>query len=220
MHKTIQNLTDIQKQIQLKVIELNYSDYIPKIIAVSKTFKIDHIMPIIDHGHIHFGENKIQEAVEKWTEIKHNNNQIKLHMVGKLQTNKVKFAVKLFDFIHSVDSIKLATKIADEQKKLNKNIKIFIQINIGNEAQKSGINNNEVVEFYKSCNKLELDVVGTMCLPPDDDQSDNYFSKMQSINESLNLKEISMGMSNNYLNAIKFKSTFVRIGTKIFSERF
>ena len=220
MHKTIQNLTDIQKQIQLKVIELNYSDYNPKIIAVSKSFKIDHIMPIIDHGHIHFGENKIQEAVEKWTEIKHNNNQIKLHMIGKLQTNKVKLAVKLFDYIHSVDNIKLATKISDEQKKLNKNIKIFIQINMGNEAQKSGINNNDVVEFYKSCNKLELDVVGTMCLPPDDDQSDNYFSKMQSINESLNLKEISMGMSNDYLKAIKFKSTFVRIGTKIFGQRF
>ena len=220
MHKTIQNLTDIQKQIQLKVIELNYSDYNPKIIAVSKTFKIDHIMPIIDHGHIHFGENQIQEAVEKWTEVKHNYNQIKLHMIGKLQTNKVKFAVKLFDYIHSVDNIKLATKISDEQKKLNKNIKIFIQINIGNEAQKSGINSNEVFEFYKSCNKLELDVVGTMCLPPDDDQSDNYFSKMQSINESLNLKEISMGMSNDYLNAIKFKSTFVRIGTKIFGQRF
>jgi hypothetical protein len=220
MHKTIQNLTDIQKQIQLKVIELNYSDYNPKIIAVSKTFKIDHIMPIIDHGHIHFGENKIQEAVEKWGDIKHNNNQIKLHMIGKLQTNKVKLAVKLFDFIHSVDNIKLATKISDEQKKLNKNIKIFIQINIGNEVQKSGINNNDVVEFYKSCNKLELDVVGTMCLPPDDDQSDNYFSKMQSINESLNLKEISMGMSNDYLKAIKFKSTFLRIGTMIFGQRF
>ena len=219
MHKTIQNLTDIQKQIQLKVIELNYSDYNPKIIAVSKTFKIDHIMPIIDHGHIHFGENKIQEAVEKWTDIKNNNNQIKLHMIGKLQTNKVKFAVKLFDYIHSVDNIKLATKISVEQKKLNKNIKIFIQINIGDEEQKSGINSNEVVEFYKSCNKLKLDVVGTMCLPPDDDQSGNYFLKMQSINESLNLKEISMGMSNDYLNAIKFKSTFVRIGTKIFGER-
>jgi hypothetical protein len=141
-------------------------------------------------------------------------------MIGKLQTNKVKLAVKLFDYIHSVDNIKLATKISDEQKKSNKNIKIFIQINIGNEAQKSGINNNEVVEFYKSCNKLELDVVGTMCLPPDDDQSDNYFSKMQSINESLNLKEISMGMSNDYLKAIKFKSTFLRIGTMIFGQRF
>ena len=176
-------------------------------------------MPIIDHGHIHFGENKVQEAVEKWSEIKHN-NKIKLHMIGKLQTNKVRLAVKLFDYIHSVDNIKLATKISDEQKKLNKNIKIFIQINIGDEEQKSGINSNEVVEFYKSCNKLELDVVGTMCLPPDDDQSDNYFSKMQSINESLNLKEISMGMSNDYLNAIKFKSTFVRIGTKIFGQRF
>ena len=219
MHKTIQNLSDIQKQIQLKVIELNYSDYNPKIIAVSKTFKIDHIMPIIDHGHIHFGENKIQEAVEKWTEIKHNYNQIKLHMIGKLQTNKVKFAVKLFDYIHSVDNIKLAKKISDEQKKLNKNIKIFIQINIGNESQKSGINISEVETFYKSCNELNLDVVGTMCLPPDDDKSDNYFSKMQNINENLDLKEISMGMSNDYLSAIKFKSTFLRIGTKIFGKR-
>ena len=181
MHKTIQNLIDIQKNIQSKVSELNYSDYYPKIIAVSKTFKIDHLMPIIQHGHIHFGENKVQEAIEKWTDIKNKNEQIKLHMVGKLQTNKVKFAVKLFDYIHSVDNIKLAKKISEEQKKLNKEIKVFIQINIGNEPQKSGIEISKANEFFESCKKLQLDVIGIMCLPPDDNNSDTYFSKMLNI---------------------------------------
>ncbi len=168
MHKTVQNLIDIQKKIESKVNELNYSDYYPKIIAVSKTFKIDHLMPIIEHGHIHFGENKVQEAIEKWTDIKNKNEQIKLHMVGKLQTNKVKFVVKLFDYIHSVDNIKLAKKISEEQKKLNKQIKVFIQINIGKEHQKSGIEINKVEEFFESCKELQLNVIGTMCLPPDD----------------------------------------------------
>jgi len=219
MHKTVQNLIDIQKKIESKVNELNYSDYYPKIIAVSKTFKIDHLMPIIEHGHIHFGENKVQEAIEKWTDIKNKNEQIKLHMVGKLQTNKVKFVVKLFDYIHSVDNIKLAKKISEEQKKLNKQIKVFIQINIGNEPQKSGVEINKANEFFESCKKLQLDVIGTMCLPPDDNNSETYFSKMLNINDELKLKEISMGMSNDYLNAIKFKSTFVRIGTSIFGER-
>ncbi len=219
MHKTVQNLIDIQKKIESKVNELNYSDYYPKIIAVSKTFKIDHLMPIIEHGHIHFGENKVQEAIEKWTDIKNKNEQIKLHMVGKLQTNKVKFVVKLFDYIHSVDNIKLAKKISEEQKKLNKQIKVFIQINIGNEPQKSGVEINKANEFFESCKKLQLDVIGTMCLPPDDNNSETYFSKMLNINDELKLKEISMGMSNDYLNAIKFKSTFVRIGTNIFGER-
>ena len=219
MHKTVQNLIDIQKKIESKVNELNYSDYYPKIIAVSKTFKIDHLMPIIEHGHIHFGENKVQEAIEKWTDIKNKNEQIKLHMVGKLQTNKVKFVVKLFDYIHSVDNIKLAKKISEEQKKLNKQIKVFIQINIGNEHQKSGIEINKANEFFESCKELQLDVIGTMCLPPDDNNSETYFSKMLNINDELKLKEISMGMSNDYLNAIKFKSTFVRIGTNIFGER-
>ena len=220
MHKTVQNLIDIQKKIESKVNELNYSDYYPKIIAVSKTFKIDHLMPIIEHGHIHFGENKVQEAIEKWTDIKNKNEKIKLHMVGKLQTNKVKFVVKLFDYIHSVDNIKLAKKISEEQKKLNKQIKVFIQINIGNEPQKSGVEINKANEFFESCKKLQLDVIGTMCLPPDDNNSETYFSKMLNINDELKLKEISMGMSNDYLNAIKFKSTFLRIGTKIFGERF
>ena len=219
MHKTIQNLIDIQKKIELKINELNYNDYYPKIIAVSKTFKIDHLIPIIQHGNIHFGENKVQESIEKWTDIKIKNEQIKLHMVGKLQTNKVKFAVKLFDYIHSVDNIKLAKKISEEQKKINKNIKVFIQINIGDEPQKSGIEINKASEFLESCKKLELDVIGTMCLPPDNSPADIYFSKMLNINDQLKLKEISMGMSSDYLQAIKFKSTFVRIGTKIFGER-
>ena len=219
MHKTIRNLIDIQKNIHSRVSELNYSDYYPKIIAVSKTFKIDHLIPIIQHGNIHFGENKVQESIEKWTDIKIKNEQIKLHMVGKLQTNKVKFAVKQFDYIHSVDNIKLAKKISEEQKKINKNIKVFIQINIGDEPQKSGIEINKVSEFLESCKKLELDVIGTMCLPPDNSPADIYFSKMLNINDQLKLKEISMGMSSDYLQAIKFKSTFVRIGTKIFGER-
>ena len=202
MHKTIQNLIDIQKKIQSKVSELNYSDYYPKIIAVSKTFKIDHLMPIIQHGHIHFGENKVQEAIEKWTDIKNKN------------------AVILFDYIHSLDNIKLSKKISEEQKKLNKEIKVFIQINIGDEPQKSGIEISKANEFFESCKRLQLDVIGCMCLPPDDNNSDTYFSKMLNINDELKLKEISMGMSNDYLNAIKYKSTFVRIGTKIFGERY
>jgi|TARA_Y100001970_G_scaffold85065_1_gene107283 pyridoxal phosphate enzyme (YggS family) len=219
MHKTVQNLIDIQNKIHLKLKELNFINYSPNIIAVSKTFGIEHLMPIIEHGHIHFGENKVQESVEKWTNIKLKKNHIKLHMIGKLQTNKVKFAVKLFDYIHSVDNLKLAKKISEEQKKVNKKVKIFIQINIGNEDQKSGININDAYEFSLSCVKLGLDIVGTMCLPPDDGHSDKYFSIMQKINNDLGLKEMSMGMSNDYLNAIEFKSSFLRIGTKIFGER-
>ena len=218
MHNTVQNLIEIENKIKLNLRDSNIVN-LPKIIAVSKTFKIDKILPLIDYGHIDFGENKIQEAVDKWTEIKSKNTNIKLHMIGKLQTNKVKFAVKLFDYIHSVDNIKLAKKISEEQKKINKNIKVFIQINIGDEPQKSGIEINKASEFLESCKKLELDVIGTMCLPPDNSPADIYFSKMLNINDQLKLKEISMGMSSDYLQAIKFKSTFVRIGTKIFGER-
>ena len=180
---------------------------------------MDYIKPLIDSGHNHFGENKVQEAVEKWTDIKNKNNQINLHMVGKLQTNKVKFALKIFDYIHSVDSIKLAKKISDEQKKYERKPKIFIQINIGKEFQKSGIEKNDLKEFYKSCMDLELNIIGTMCLPPDDDNSDVYFSEMQKLNKDLNLLDISMGMSNDYLNAIKYNSTYLRIGSAILGER-
>ena len=216
MHKIVQNLINIQKEIKSNI---SISNYYPKIVAVSKTFSADYIKPLIDSGHVHFGENKVQEAVEKWTDIKSKNNQINLHMVGKLQTNKVKFALKIFDFIHSVDSIKLAKKISVEQKKYEKKPKIFIQINIGKELQKSGIEKNDLKEFYKSCMDLELNIIGTMCLPPDDDNSDVYFSEMQKLNKDLNLLDMSMGMSNDYLNAIKYNATYLRIGSKIFGQR-
>ncbi len=219
MHITVKNLVNLEKNIQSKINNLNYKDYNPKIIAVSKTFKIDHINPLIEHGHIHFGENKVQEALEKWNDIKVNNNKIRLHMIGKLQTNKVKFAVKLFDFIHSLDNEKLAKKISDEQKKINKRLKLFIQINIGSEDQKSGISSKNVYDFTNYCKELDLDIVGTMCIPPDDNNQNLYFSNMQKINSELGYKELSMGMSNDYLNALEFKSSFLRIGSKIFGVR-
>ena len=220
MHLTVQNLINIKNEIQSKIIELNYKDYKPEIIAISKTFEIDHICHLINHGHIHYGENKVQEAVEKWTDIKSKNNNLILHMVGKLQTNKVKYAIKLFDYIHSVDNLKLAKKISDEQKKYNKNPKIFIQINIGNEKQKSGIYSSDLEKFYLSCKKLDLNIVGTMCLPPDGENSSLYFGELCKLNKKINLKGISMGMSNDYLKAVEFKSTFFRIGSKIFGDRF
>ena len=219
MHKTIQNLINIQSSIKSKLVELKYKHRIPKIIAVSKTFKIDHILPLINYGHIDYGENKVQEAIEKWTDIKIKNNKIKLHLVGKLQTNKVKFALKLFDFIHSLDSEKLAKKIAEEQIKQNLKPKIFIQINIGNEPQKSGILKENLTEFYNFSKKLGLDIVGTMCLPPFEEDSSKYFLEMSKLNQKLNLNEISMGMSSDYLNAIEFKSTYLRIGSNIFGQR-
>ena len=219
MHKTIQNLINIQSSIKSKLIDLKYKHRIPKIIAVSKTFELDHILPLINHGHIDYGENKVQEAIEKWTDIKIKNNKIKLHLIGKLQTNKVKFAVKLFDFIHSLDSEKLAKKIAEEQIKQNLKPKIFIQINIGNEPQKSGILKENLTEFYNFSKKLGLDIVGTMCLPPFEEDSSKYFSEMNKLNQKLNLNEISMGMSSDYLNAIEFKSTYLRIGSNIFGRR-
>ena len=212
-------MINIQKEIKSKIIELNYKDYNPKIIAISKTFNKDHILPLVECGHTHFGENKVQEAIKKWPEINNKKGEIKLHMVGKLQTNKVKFALQVFDFIHSVDNIKLAKKISEEQKKYKKKPKIFIQINIANEKQKSGINKNDLNEFYNFCKELNLDLIGTMCLPPNDNNSDIYFSEMKKLNKNLALSEISMGMSNDYLNAVKYNSTFLRIGSKIFGPR-
>ena len=198
---------------------MNITNYKPKIIAISKTFKIDHIMPLIEHGHCDFGENKVQEAIEKWTQLKNINKNIKLHMVGKLQTNKVKFVLPLFDFIHSLDNLKLAKKISEVQKKYENKPKIFIQINIGNELQKSGINKNELSDFYDECIKLNLDIVGTMCLPPIDNDPSIYFSEMNKITNFLNLRDISMGMSDDYLRAIEHSSTYLRIGSKIFGAR-
>ena len=219
MHITIQNIIKIENEIKQNLSNLNITN-LPKIIAVSKTFKIDKILPLIDYGHINFGENKIQEAVDKWTDIKLSNPNIKLHMIGKLQTNKVKFAVKLFDYIHSVDSEKLAKKIADEQKKINRNIKIFIQVNIGDEKQKSGIEKTKVKDLISYCKKINLNVVGLMCLPPVDNNSSIYFNEMNLLNKSFGLSDLSMGMSSDYIEASKNSTTFVRIGSGIFGKRF
>ena len=190
------------------------------IIAVSKTFPMNEISPLINHGQIHFGENKVQEALEKWTDIKKDFKHIQLHMIGKLQTNKVKFVVPLFDYIHSLDSLKLAEKISSEQKKINKKLKIFIQINIGNEVQKNGISEDKLESFYKKCvQDFNLDIIGLMCLPPKDDDTKNYFVKMKNLAKKIEVNELSMGMSNDYLEAAKSGSTFLRIGSKIFGER-
>ena len=181
---------------------------------------MDNILPLIEHGHLDFGENKVQEAIDKWTEIKGNRQNIQLHMIGKLQTNKVKFAVKLFDFIHSVDSEKLAKKIADEQLKIKKKIKIFIQVNVGEETQKSGININEANNLVIICKKLNLNVVGFMCIPPVDIDPSAYFKEMDKINKINNFKELSMGMSSDYIKAAQHNSTYLRIGSNIFGQRY
>ena len=215
MHNTIKNLIYIEDLIKSTV---NHDELV-KIIAVSKTFPIENILPLIDHGHLHYGENKVQEALDKWTDIKNQNKNIKLHLIGRLQSNKVKFALKIFDYIHSVDSEKLATKIADEQTKQGKNPKIFIQVNIGNEDQKSGINKERLGDFYKFCKDVNLDVIGTMCIPPNDDNTKKYFFEMNKINQELNFKELSMGMSGDYLEAVKNNATYVRVGSKIFGNR-
>ena len=218
MHSIVQNLVEIKNKIKLNLSSLKINN-LPKIIAVSKTFQIDKILPLINHGHIDFGENKVQEAIDKWTEVKLKNPNIKLHMIGKLQTNKVKFAVKLFDFIHSVDTEKLAKKIADEQFKINKRIKIFIQVNIGNEDQKSGINKNELNDFVSYCKKINLDVIGLMCIPPVNSNSSNYFQEMKLLNNNFLFKELSMGKSSDYLEASKNSATYLRIGSSIFGQR-
>ena len=190
------------------------------IIAVSKTFPISHILPLINHGHQHFGENKVQEAQEKWTSIKNDFPNLKLHIIGKLQTNKVKFVLPLFDYIHSLDSIKLAEKISLEQEKKNFKPKIFIQINLGKESQKSGIDEDNLENFHKRCvNEFNLNIIGIMCLPPFDEDPIPFFKKMKKLSESLKLKEISMGMSNDYMNALKYKATYIRVGSKIFGNR-
>ena len=219
MHNSVQNLLSIQTSIKSKLIELSLQNRTPRVIAVSKTFKIDHILPLIRYGHLDFGENKVQEALEKWTDIKKKNDKINLHLIGKLQTNKVKYAVKIFDYIHSLDSEKLAKKISDEQKKQNVKPKIFIQINLGEESQKSGIMKNNLIEFYNFAQSLDLNIIGTMCIPPFDEDSDIFFSQMRELNQKINLKEISMGMSSDYLNAVAYNATFLRIGSNIFGKR-
>tara|TARA_Y100000389_G_scaffold7683_1_gene7375 strand:- start:899 stop:1558 length:660 start_codon:yes stop_codon:yes gene_type:complete len=219
MHNTVKNLLDTENNIKIYLNNLNITNN-PKIVAVSKTFKIDQILPLIEHGHIDYGENKVQEAIEKWTEIKNTNSKVKLHMIGKLQTNKVKFAVKIFDYIHSVDSEKLAKKIADEQKKINKKIKIFLQVNIGDENQKTGINKKNVSQLVSYCKDIGLDLIGLMCIPPVNIDPDGYFEEMNKLNRTLNLTELSMGMSSDFLIASKHFSTYVRIGSSIFGHRY
>jgi len=214
MHDSVKNLIHIKQE-----IKSNNNSNNPSIIAVSKTFKMDHILPLIEYGHFQFGENKVQEALEKWSEIKSKNDKIQLHMLGKLQSNKVKHALKIFDFIHSLDSTKLANKISTEQKKINKKPKLFIQINIGDEPQKSGIKINEFEQFYDYCKKLELEIIGTMCLPPEEKDPGIFFSKMKELNDRFEIPELSMGMSNDYVIATSHMSTYLRIGSKIFGIR-
>ena len=218
MHPTIKNLNNIKDNIKQKINELNYENYQPEIIAVSKTFQIDHIMPLINDGHQHYGENKVQEAVEKWTEVKKNYPTTKLHLLGKLQTNKVKFVLPLFDYIHSLDNLKLAKKISEEQRKKNFKPKIFIQINLGKEKHKNGIEVEELSNFHSQCIDIDLNIIGIMCLPPYEDDPKPYFSKMREISEN-NKWALSMGMSSDYIEALEFKSDFLRIGSNIFGKR-
>ena len=219
MHLTVKNLLKIEENVKEKLSLENKEIAPPKIIAVSKTFKIDHIMPLIDHGHLDYGENKVQEAKEKWDEIKQKNKNLKLHLIGRLQTNKVKLAVKLFDYIHSLDSKKLADKISIQQKELNLKTKLFIQVNIGNENQKSGISKNNVFEFYNYCKSINLDILGLMCIPPLNEDSSQHFKLMNELNDKFNLKDLSMGMSSDYLSAIDNRATYIRIGSSIFGNR-
>ena len=218
MHQSIINFTNIQNSIKENQEKTNNKNNI-KIIAVSKTFEINHINPLIDYGHTDFGENKVQEAIEKWSDIKIKNKNLSLHLIGKLQSNKTKLALKIFDYIHSLDSEKLANKISEEQKKIQKKPKLFIQVNIGNEDQKNGVNPNKLKSFYKYCLDKDLDVIGTMCLPPISEDPEKYFMRMNYLNKDLGLNELSMGMSADYISAIDNNATFIRVGSKIFGER-
>ena len=218
MHQIVLNLINIENKVKLNVDNLKIKNY-PKIIAVSKTFTIQKIMPLIDHGHIHFGENKVQEAVEKWEPIKIKNQNIKLHMIGRLQTNKIKNAVKLFDYIHSVDSFKIAKKISEEEIKIKKKVKIFLQVNVGDEIQKSGVKREEVKDLVIYCKKLNLDVLGLMCIPPMNDDPVPHFKYIKILNNDFGFNELSMGMSSDYLQAVENSATFLRIGSNIFGAR-
>ena len=218
MNHTIQNLINIKKNIDLNLVNLKINKS-PNIIAVSKTFGLEKIMPLIEYGHTDFGENKVQEAYEKWSGVKEKFSDLKLHMIGKLQTNKVKLAVKIFDYIHSVDNAKLAKKISEEQSKQKRKLKIFIQVNIGDELQKSGANKNDLLELFNFCKSIDLDIIGLMCIPPINQDTTNYFSEMKNLNKSLNLHELSMGMSSDYLKASQNHATYLRIGSSIFGKR-
>ena len=219
MHDSVSSLITIQKELKQKIIDNVKWIKTPEIIAVSKTFEMINILPLINHGHLHFGENKVQEAIQKWKSIKLDFKYLNLHMIGKLQTNKVKQAISLFDYIHSLDNLRLARKISEEQIKQNKKPKIFIQVNIGNEENKSGIAIENINSFYEQCLRLNLDIIGTMCIPPKIKDSKNYFLEMYKINTQLKLPHLSMGMSEDYMEAAENNSTFLRIGSKIFGDR-
>ena len=218
MHNSVQKYKDIISAIDKKLEEQKINSS-PKVIAVSKTFKLEKILPLIEFGHLDYGENKVQEAIDKWSEIKLKKKNIKLHLIGKLQTNKVKHALKIFDYIHSVDSMKLAKKIADEQKKQNKSLKLFIQVNIGDEEQKSGIKVDQIQDLITFSKQLNLNIIGLMCIPPVNEDSDKYFKEIKMLNKKFNLQEISMGMSSDYLKAVENSSTYLRIGSSIFGHR-
>ena len=218
MHNSVQKYKDIISAIGKKLEEQKINST-PKVIAVSKTFKLEKILPLIEYGHLDYGENKVQEAIDKWSEIKLKKQNIKLHLIGKLQTNKVKHALKIFDYIHSVDSMKLAKKIADEQIKQNKNLKLFIQVNIGDEEQKSGIKVDQVKDLITFSKKLNLNIIGLMCIPPVNEEPDKYFKEINFLSKKFNLEEISMGMSSDYLKAVENSSTYLRIGSGIFGQR-
>jgi pyridoxal phosphate enzyme (YggS family) len=220
MHNSVDNLITIQKEIQKKISEIKNFKTNPNIIAVSKTFQMNDILPLINYGHLNFGENKVQEAIIKWTDVKKDFDHIKLHMIGKLQTNKVKYVIPLFDYIHTLDNIKLAEKIYSEQIKNNKKLKIFIQVNVGNESQKNGISSDKLEDFYNECKiNLGLDIIGLMCLPPNDNDPNKYFSQLYNFSKKLNLQDLSMGMSQDYLKAVENGSSYLRIGSKIFGHR-
>jgi len=218
MHKSVQKYKDIISAIDTKLEEQKIN-YTPKVIAVSKTFKLEKILPLIEYGHLDYGENKVQEAIDKWSEIKLKKQNIKLHLIGKLQTNKVKHAIKIFDYIHSVDSMKLAKKIADEQNKQNKSLKLFVQVNIGGEEQKSGVEVEQIKGLLEFSKQLNLNIIGLMCIPPVDEKPDKYFKEIKFLSKKYNLQEISMGMSSDFLKAIENSSTYLRIGSSIFGQR-
>jgi len=220
MNYALANLVKIQQEIILKTSKNNNNIKLPKVIAVSKTFSMDSILPVINHGHIDFGENKIQEAVVKWQDIKEKYIHLKLHMIGRLQKNKVKYAVKLFDYIHSLDNLRLAEKIANEELKQNKKIKIFIQVNISEENQKNGIVTKELNNFYNVCiNDFKLNIIGLMCIPANNTKNSYHYKEMYDVAKKLKIKELSMGMSGDYLDALNYGATYLRIGSKIFGER-
>ena len=220
MHNVVERLMAIQSEIKELLIKNNSQNKDLNIIIVCKTFSMDKILPLIETGHVHFGENKVQEAELKWKEIKKKHLNVKLHMVGKLQTNKVKTALKIFDYIHSVDNYKLAEKIVKYEKELNKKIKTFVQVNIGEESQKNGINPKNINQFVNYCrNNLSLNIIGLMCLPPINENPEKYFLYLNQLRNQADLCHLSMGMSNDYQIATKCGSTFLRIGSKILGER-